>query len=313
MLEDNFYQSFELQTSNLRGRIVKLGGVLQDILGAHNYPLPIAHLVGEMLTLTSLLSSMLKYEGIFTLQAQGDGPLKMLVSDISAGKIVRACASFDSERFDRARQQIAALKTVENEHNNLAQYLGKGYMAFTVDQKNATDRYQGIVELKGASLVDCVQHYFSQSEQIGTGIRMSVGMRDGVWRAGGIMLQHLPEDNKNSQAGFGNVEEDEWRKAMIILGTCTDDELLDVQSSAEELLFKLFHEDGIVVYEKHHLEKGCRCDRDRVNSILLTMGTDDIEFMTVDGQIVMTCEFCSTSYSFDPSDIIKQLKENKTT
>lgn len=308
MSEDNFYQIFELQSSNLRGRIVKLGSVLDDILSAHDYPLPIAHLVGEMLTLTSLLSSMLKYDGIFTLQAQGDGPLKMLVSDISGGEVIRACASFDPERFERARQQISALKTVEGEHNNLAQYLGKGYMAFTVDQKNETDRYQGIVELKGASLVDCVQHYFSQSEQIGTGIRMSVGMRDGVWRAGGIMLQHLPEENKNSQAGYGNVEEDEWRKAMIMLGTSTDDELLDSSSSAEELLFKLFHEDGVIVYDKKSLKKGCRCDRDRVNSILLTMGQDDIEFMTVDGQIKMTCEFCSTSYVFDPQEVIKGMK-----
>lgn len=307
LFQDNFFQTFELESSNLRGRVVRLGSVLNDILSAHDYPLPIAHLVGEMVTLTVLLSSMLKYDGIFTLQTQGDGPLKMLVSDIIAGNIVRGCASFDAERFERARQQLSALKTIEGNNNNLAQYLGKGYMAFTVDQGNAYDRYQGIVELKGASLVDCVQHYFSQSEQIGTGIKMSIGVRDGVWRAGGIMLQHLPEDQKNTQAGIGNVQEDDWRRAMILLNTWTDDEALDKDIESESLLFKLFHEEGVVVYDKHALSKGCRCDEERVFNILKTMNEDDIRYMTVDGNITMTCEFCSTAYKFSLNEVLKTI------
>lgn len=309
MDSDNFFQTFELQSSNLRGRIVRLGSVLDDILSAHDYPLPVAHLVGEMIVLTALLSSMLKFEGIFTLQAQGDGPLKMLVSDIAPGNIIRGCASFDVERFERAEQQLAALKTTEGSNNNLAQYLGKGYMAFTVDQGNASDRYQGIVELKGASLVDCVQHYFSQSEQIGTGIKISVGMRNGKWRAGGLMLQHLPEDQKNPQAGFGNVQEDDWRRAMLLMDTCTDDEALDKDIDSEGLLYKLFHEEGVIVYDKRTLSKGCRCDEGRVFSILMTMSKEDIEYMIVDGHITMTCEFCSTQYKFEPQEITKKIKE----
>lgn len=309
MVQDNFYQSFALHESNLRGRVVRLGSVLDDILSAHDYPLPVAHLVGEMITLTVLLSSMLKYDGVFTLQTQGDGPLKMLVADMVPGNIVRGCASFDTERFDRARQQLSALKTVEGETNHLAQYLGKGYMAFTVDQGTHADRYQGIVELKGASLVDCVQHYFAQSEQIGTGIKMSVGMRDGKWRAGGIMLQHLPEDMKNPQAGIGNTKEDDWRRVMALLETYRDDEALDTNLSAQEMLYRLFHEEGVIVYTKHKIDKGCRCDAQRVHSILMTMNEEEISYMAVDGAIEMVCEFCSTAYRFDPDQVKQEIMQ----
>ena len=288
---------------------MRLGSALDDILQAHNYPLPIAHLVGEMVTLSVLLSSMLKYEGSFTLQAQGDGPLAMLVSDIAPGHVVRGCASFDAERFERARQQISALKTPEGSQNNLAQYLGKGYMAFTIDQGEKADRYQGIVELKGSSLVECVQHYFSQSEQIGTGIKMSIGKRDGKWCSGGIMLQHLPEEEKNSQMGVGNIKEDDWRRTMVLLDSCTDDEFLDHNLDANDLLFRLFHEEGVRVYDRVAVKKGCRCNEDRVKNILLSMSIDDIEYMAVDGVIEMICEFCSKRYEFKPEDMIAIIKK----
>ena len=303
MNKDNFVQTFQLESSNLRGRIVRLGQVLDDILDAHEYPLPIAHLVGETIGLAACLSSMLKYEGIFTLQAQGDGPLKMLVSDVKSDGMVRGCASFDPDRFKKSREQLDALKTTEGSQNHLAQYLGKGYIAFTVDQSGMEDRYQGIVELKGYSLVDCVQHYFKQSEQIGTGIKMSVGLRDGKWRACAIMLQHMPEDQKNPQAGFGNVNEDDWRRAMILLDTCTDDEFLSPDLDAQELLYRLFHEEGVRVYEPTQLYKGCRCDVQRVETILRSMSEDDLDYLNDNGDIKMKCEFCSTEYCFKRDDI----------
>lgn len=300
---DNYVQTFQLEESNLRGRIVRLGSVLDEILSTHQYPLPIAHLVGEMIGLTMCLSSMLKYDGIFTLQAQGDGPVKMLVSDITSEGIVRGCASYDPDRFEISRAQLSALKTPEGSANHLAQYLGKGYMAFTVDQAGAEDRYQGIVELKGYSLVECVQHYFKQSEQIGTGIKMAVGQRDGKWRAGAIMLQHMPEDEKNSRAGMANTQEDEWRRAMILLESCTDDEFLNLSLDGDELLFRLFHEEGIRVYDKKVVSKGCRCDFSRVKNILLSMSDEDLDYMMQDEKIVMTCEFCSKTYEFNQEEI----------
>ncbi len=310
MLPDNFVQTFQLESSSIRGRIVRLGSVLDDILTAHNYPLPIAHLVAENITLSIALSSMLKYQGIFTLQAQGDGPLRMLVSDITSEGVVRGCASFDEKRFQKSREQIAALKTKESSQNHLAQYLGKGYIAFTVDQGENYEPYQGIVEIKGSSMVDCVQHYFSQSEQIGTGIKMAVGQRDGKWRAGAIMLQNMPEDGNNSESGIGNIGEDDWRRAMILLDSCTEDEMLSTIIDTDELLLRLFHEEGVRVYERKDISKGCRCDKQRVENILLTMSKEDIEHMSIDKDINMTCEFCSKTYTFKEDDILKRIKNH---
>ena len=311
-IKDDFYQTFQLESSNIRGRIVRLGGVLDEILEAHDYRLPVAHLVAETITLSLSLSSMLKYEGIFTLQAQGDGPLRMLVSDVTSDGVVRACASYDEERFQTSREQISALKTTESSQNHLAQYLGKGYIAFTVDQGKHTDRYQGIVELQGSSMVDCVQHYFAQSEQIGTGIKMAVGKRGKHWRASAIMLQHMPEDEMNPEAGHGNLKEDDWRRAMILLDSCTEDEFLDPELDSDALLMRLFHEEGVRVYERHKVTKGCRCDTQRVKNILYTMSEDDIKHMSVEGTIEMTCEFCSKIYSFDEKKILSKIKKSES-
>ena len=308
MATDNFVQPFQLETSSIRGRIVRLGSVLDEILDAHDYPLPVSHLVAETITLGIALSSMLKYEGIFTLQAQGDGPLKMLVSDVTSQGIVRGCASYDAERFQKSREQISALKTKESSQNHLAQYLGKGYLAFTVDQGANTDRYQGIVDIKGASMVDCVQHYFTQSEQIGTGIKMAVGKRGDHWRAAAIMLQNMPEDGQNPESGVGNMCEDDWRRAMILLDSCTEDEFLSPELSSNELLFRLFHEEGVRVYDRKEIKKGCRCEEERVKNILMSMSEEDIKDMSVEKAIHMTCEFCSKTYSFKESDILRIIK-----
>ena len=295
--DDNVIQSFQLEASNLRGRVIRLGGVLDDILKAHDYPKPVAHLVAETSVLALLLSSMLKYEGIFTLQAQGDGPVGMVVADVTDKGDLRACATFDEERLGLAREQVEGLKSTEGSRNHLAQYLGKGYVAFTVDPKSEGERYQGIVELQGSSLVDCVQHYFSQSEQIMTGIKMAVGQRDGVWRGGGIMLQRLPEDAKDE--ALGNTHEDDWRRAMILMESTKEDEMLDPALHSNTLLMRLYHEEGIRVYEPVSVQKICRCSEERVFSTLQGMSVDDWDYMTEeDGMVKITCEFCSQKYSF---------------
>jgi len=309
-VHDNIVQTFQLESTNLRGRIVRLGGTLDDILSAHDYRKPVAHLVAENITLTVLLGSMLKYEGIFTLQAQGDGPVKMLVADVTSDHKLRGCAYFDEERLQNAREQLAALETPEGSQHHLAQLLGKGYIAFTVDHTGHDDRYQGIVELKGASLVDCVQHYFTQSEQITTGIKMAVGMRDGQWRAAGIMLQHMPEDEKND-AAMSNISEDDWRRTMILLDSCTEEELLDPALNHNMLLMRLFHEEGVRVYDPNHLMKECRCSPARVEGILMGMSEDDRVHLADDGKITMHCEFCANDYIFDLKDIARKIKEHE--
>ncbi len=308
---DNLIKPFLLEASSFRGRSVRMGSVLDDILQAHDYPKPVAHLVAETVTLALLLSAMLKYEGIFTLQAQGDGPIKMLVADVTSEGEVRACASFHEDRLETARAQLSAMKSVESSQNHLAQYLGKGYIAFTVDQPSG-ERYQGIVELRGSSLVDCVQHYFTQSEQIGTGIKMAVGLRDGEWRSAGIMLQKMPEEETvRFQSNQVNLDEDDWRRAMVFLHSCTDEELLSPELTPNELLGRLFLDEGVRVFEPRAIVKSCRCSEERVEAVLMMMSEDDVDYMDNDGEISMKCEFCSREYIFETSDVYKKLKNAK--
>jgi molecular chaperone Hsp33 len=312
--DDNVIQTFQLDVSNLRGRAVRIGSVLHDILEPHAYPAPVAHLVAETITLAVLLSSMLKYTGVFTLQARGDGPVKMLVADITSEGVVRGCASFDPERVEHARQPLAVLVDQEGSQNHLAQYLGKGYIAFTVDQgPDMKDRYQGIVELQGASLVDCVQHYFAQSEQIMTGIKMAVGKRDGFWRAGGIMLQKMPDAGGIAPAGKSDLEEDDWRRAMILMDSCSEDELLSAELHSNILLARLFHEEDVRVYKPLAVSKGCRCSKERVDSVISTLSDDDLEYMAMDDVISAKCEFCSQEYVYSLSALMKDRKNQSQT
>ncbi len=292
-MKDNFVQSFQLESSRIRGRVVRLGGGLDQILNAHtNYPDDVLHLTGETLVLCTLLSSMLKYEGIFTLQIKGDGPVSMLVADVTSDGNIRACAAFrdgESYAFDQ----------------NRAELLGSGYMAFTVDQGENMDRYQGIVELKPDSLVSSVQHYFTQSEQIATGIMISVGKVGGQWRASGLMVQQMPEETQAYNKDQSNVDEDDWRRTMILLGSVKDEEMLDPDLPSEDLLYRLFHEEGVRLYEPSALQPKCRCSPERVEAVLASMSDDDIDDMCVDGKITMTCEFCSRDYTLNPDDFKK--------
>ncbi|NCO03401.1 MAG: molecular chaperone Hsp33 [Alphaproteobacteria bacterium] len=307
----NVIRPFQLESSNLRGRIVRLDNVLDHIIVKHGYPKVVSQLLGETMTLCALLSSMLKYDGIFTLQTQGDGPIPMLVSDITSKGGVRGCATFKEERLEKIVSQLGSFSDDldESDDNHLAQLLGKGYLAFTVDQGRHAEIYQGIVELKGASLVECVQHYFVQSEQIDTGIKMAVGMRKGVWRAAGIMLQRLPEEGGNAKAS--NFDEDDWRRAMVLLESCTEDELLSPDLTGHDILLRLFHEEGVRVFAPTPMTRSCRCSNEKVENVLIMMSAEDREEMTVDGEIKMKCEFCSTDYIFDPLQIETMIKNVK--
>lgn len=312
--DDDLIKPFILESSNFRGRSVRMGKVLDDILKSHDYPKPVAHLVAEITALAILLSSMLKYEGIFTLQAQGKGPVAMLVADVTSDGKVRACASFNEERVEHARIQLSAMQSVESSQNHLAQYLGKGYIAFTVDQVGGTERYQGIVDLHGSSLVDCVLHYFTQSEQIGTGIKMAVGKRNGNWRAAGIMLQKMPDqESVRFQSNQVDLDEDDWRRCMVLLDSCTEEELLDPELTPNELLYRLFHDEKVRVFEPKPIIKECRCSEERVETVLSMMSADDLEYMEKDGQISMKCEFCSREYLYDTADVKKRFKNKNET
>lgn len=284
--DDDVIQPFQLEKSQLRGRAVRMGKVLDDILGPHDYPEPVARLVAESIMLSTLLSSMLKYEGIFTLQTKGDGPVSLLVSDMTSKGEVRGCAGFDRERVAK----------YGDETDLLPLFLGKGYLAFTVDQASRTDSYQGIVELKGKSLVECVQHYFTQSEQIGTAIRMEVGYAAGKWRGGAIMLQNMPEDPKNPNPS----QKEDWSRAVVLMESAKTQELLDPHLHSQALLFRLFHEEGVRVFKPQDVTKGCRCDSEKVQRVLATLPRDDLEYLKDSGTIKMHCEFCSRDFILDP-------------
>lgn len=306
----NIIRPFQLEVSSLRGRIVRFNTVLDDILTAHNYPEIVNQLLAETITLCSMLSSMLKYDGIFTLQTQGDGPISMIVADVTSSGEIRGCAKFDEERLKVATKQLAAFsdEVGEGSDNHLAQLLGKGYIAFTVDHGLKVERYQGIVELQGRSLVDCVQHYFSQSEQIDTGIMMAVGQRDGQWRSAGLMLQHMPEEGGEKGVRDSNLDEDDWRRSMILMQSCTEEELLSPDLNSHTILTRLFHEEGVRVFEPTQLLHTCRCSEERVENILMMMPEDERQELIVGDKIKMTCEFCSKDYTMDPVVINKKVK-----
>ena len=300
---------FEIKPLGVRGRLVRLGAAVDDILGRHAYPPAVSALLAEAVALTAMLGAMLKFEGKFILQTKTDGPVDMLVADyVSPGK-VRGYARFDAER-------LAALPA-----QTQAAVLGTGYLAMTVDQGPDMDRYQGIVPLTGEDDLTAAAHgYFEKSEQIPTRIRLAAGplMQRGSsaenWRAGAIMVQHLPREGGQSPlpshsgdapegADAPPAEHDDWVKARLLLDTVEDHELLDPQLSAEQLLYRLYHEDGVTAYAATGLQRYCSCSRESITRMLARFPAEDQADMVENGEIAVTCEFCSTTYRVSPGDL----------
>jgi molecular chaperone Hsp33 len=284
-------QPFELEVPALRGRLVRLGPLLETILARHDYPRPVAGLLGEMLALAAVLSSTLKFDGIFTLQTKGDGPVGLAVVDMTAEGELRGYADFDAAR-------LSSVGGAANGNAAARDLLGEGYIAFTVDQGPHTERYQGIVDLRGETLAECLQHYFRQSEQLKTAVKVSAGRQDGAWRAGGLLLQQLPGEAAADTA-LANDEEDGWRRAVVLMATCTERELLDPALPDHDLLYRLFHDERVRVYNPRPLTTGCRCSRARIERILRSLPREEVAEMKVDDEVIMTCQFCNVEYRFD--------------
>ena len=207
---------FQLETGHFRGRLVRVSHTLNDILSRHDYPAPVAALLGEALVLSALLAGMLKFNGTFTLQTKGDGIVPLLVADITTEGSLRGYAKVDTEKYEEA-EKSGALAGL-----NGREMLGKGYLAFTVDQGSSIERYQGIVELLGESLADAIRHYFRQSEQLQTGIAVAGGRDEGGWRGGAIMVQRLPGEGGTAPAARDEMTADDWRRSMMFLATVSD-------------------------------------------------------------------------------------------
>jgi molecular chaperone Hsp33 len=292
---DDLIQPFRIDPFALRGRLVRLGASVDRILSQHDYPEPVAAILGEAITLAIMLAGALKFDGIFTLQTKTDGPVRLIVADVSSDGAVRGYAQYDEARLAAVgAQQFGA----PGASPSVPELMGKGYIAFTVDQGEDTERYQGIVELIGAHLAECAQHYFRQSEQIQAGIKLAVARsgEGGAWRAGGLMLQRVPPEG--GYAIIADDVEDSWRRAMVLMATATPSELVDPELSPHRLLFRLFHDEGVRVFETHPVEARCRCSRERIGRILRSFPVEDIEEMRQDEVTTVTCEFCNTRYDF---------------
>ncbi|MEI6558040.1 MAG: Hsp33 family molecular chaperone HslO [Rhodospirillaceae bacterium] len=290
---------FQTERTPLRGRLVRLGPLLGGMLGRHDYPEPVARLLGETALLAAALGSILKYDGVFTLQIKGDGPVGLMVVDIvgtlaATPRVVRGYARFDHD---------AVAKMAADPHLLSMSLVGRGWLAFTVDQGPDTERYQGIVALRGRTLAECVQHYFLQSEQLATGLRVAIGHENGVWNGTALLLQRLPGDGPSAGADPGSSEEDDWRRAMVLMATLTAPELLDQDLGDQPLLWRLFHEDGIRVFEENHLIEGCRCSRDKVISVLRSLDRAELDGLRENGIVTVTCEFCTSAYRFDDREL----------
>ena len=273
----------------MRGHVVRLGPVVDQVLARHRYPEPVARVLGEALALTALLSASLKFDGIFTLQIQADGPVSLVVADYRTGGDLRAMAKF-------APEAVAAADDAE-----LSDLLGKGHLAFTVDQGDDTERYQGIVDLVGDSLAECAQSYFRRSEQIATAISLGAG-RDpaGHWRAGGMLMQQMPDERPVADGDDADAEAkvEFWREAVVLMASVGAGELIDPDLGPSELLFRLFHETGVWVHATRALSARCRCSRERVANVLRSFPAEEIVDMADDGVVTVTCEFCNDAYRF---------------
>ncbi len=299
---DNLVQPFQVETLELRGRFVRLGSTLNDIIKRHNYPYPAAKLLAEALTLTACLANAMKYEGVFTIQAMGDGPIPLLVSDITNTGAIRGYVNINEEKL---KELYGNLDKVDKDVNLAIPHLmGQGHLAFTMNSKLHKDRYQGIVELTGESLTDCVHHYFHQSEQIETVIKVAadqVKEENGklVWRSCAIMLQRLPAEEKDkfSQSELKQMEED-WNRALVFLGSSTADEMLSPTLAPSHLMYRLFNEDGVRVFEPLPIQDKCQCDKKRMENVLKSMTEEELEEAMVDGVVTVTCQFCSKTREY---------------
>ncbi|MBL8672379.1 MAG: Hsp33 family molecular chaperone HslO [Alphaproteobacteria bacterium] len=332
---DDLLQVFQLGSGPardaVRGRIVRLGPALDQAIGGHGYPAPIAGLLGEALTLAVLLGGMLKYEGVFTLQLKGSGAVRLLVADMTSAGAVRGYAQFDGALLDAAMaasdaaagdpdgtrpsgKRVAALM-----RESVPRLLGQGYLAFTVDQGVHAQRYQGIVDLRGPTLTECVHHYFAQSEQMRARLKIAVGAVQGPggvsgWRAGGIMIQRMPDADPNAAArgstaavAVGPSEDDAaWTHARALMESATDAELLDPGLASDRLLWRLFHAEEVHAHPPQPVRAQCRCSRERVRLVLLSLSPDSRDELAEDGILAVTCEFCGARYPFSTAELAAQ-------
>lgn len=309
---DDSVLPFQLDHANVRGRVARLDGVLEGVLGQHSYPPQVEALVAEMALLTALIGQTIKLRWKLSLQVQSKGAVRMIATDYYAPEAdgtparIRAYASYDEERLTDATP---------------FDQVGDGYFAIMIDQGEGTTPYQGITPLAGGSIAACAEAYFAQSEQLPTRFSLSFGRSSGPdeaehWRAGGLMLQHMPQASPFAAKGQGSgdvlratdlihgEEEENWNRVNVLLDTVEDLELIGPSVPPTDLLLRLFHEEQPRVFDAQAVRFGCTCSEDRVRQSLSIYSARDIETMTTeDGRVTADCQFCGAHYDLDPATV----------
>ena len=286
-IPDDAVTAFQIEGEPVRGRLARLGPAVDEILRAHAYPEPVANLLGEACALASLVGSNLKFDGRLIVEARGDGPVRFVVADYDTSGGLRGYCGFDAEAVEAASGGFA--------RPGARSLLGSGHFMMTVDQGPDMDRYQGVTAIEGETLALCAEQYFAQSEQTPTRVRLAVGQADGVWRAGGMLIQSVAEDDAR-----GSTTE-AWIRTQAFFETVGEDELTDAELSSQHLLFRLFHEDGVRVFGSQPLRAFCRCSQDRIETVLKSFdAAERADMVEDDGRIRVTCEYCSRTYAVEP-------------
>ncbi|NKX44963.1 Hsp33 family molecular chaperone HslO [Roseicyclus persicicus] len=308
---DDTILPFQLDRSDIRGRVARLDRTLERVLHQHDYPAPVEAMVAEAALLTALIGQTIKLRWKLSLQVRGDGPIRLIATDFyapaedGAPARIRAYASYDAARLDPAADPFTQI--------------GKGYFAILLDQGQGTTPYQGITPLAGGSLAACAEAYFAQSEQLPTRFQLSFGQsrlpgEAAAWRGGGVMLQHMPKASPlmgEGGSGEGGLmapvdllddeEGENWSRANILLDTAEAMELIGPRVAPTDLLLRLFHEEGPRVFDALPVQFGCTCSAERVRTSLSIYSARDIGHMTTDdGRVTADCQFCGAHYEFDP-------------
>lgn len=284
---DDLVAAFQIEGFPVRGRIVRLGEALHQVLTRHDYPEPVANLLGEACALAALVGSSLKFDGRLILQAQGDGPVAFVVVDYDTAGTFRGYCRFDADRVAEASQGFV--------RPGARTLLGEGIFVMTIDQGPDMERYQGMTPIEGETLALAAEQYFAQSEQVPTKVKLAVGQVDTgegpSWRAGGLLIQYVAAD-----AARGSTD-DVWDRARALFATTGEDELIDPLIAADTLLWRLFNEDGVRVFEPRALAAFCRCSPERIEVMLDSFTPEErADMVEDDGKIRVTCEYCSRTY-----------------
>lgn len=297
--EDDEVSVFQLDHQPVRGRSVNLGAALHEALtgpgGEERYSEPIARLLGEAMLIGALVTQALKFDGRLVVQCHGtnEGAVSLLMADCTTAGAIRGYVRWNADKLKEIR--------LDSRNPGASTLLGGGTFSMTIDQGPDMDQYQGLAAIQGARLSDCAEHYFQQSEQIPTEIKLAVGQVQiaggaQMWRGGGMMIQKIANDKSRSDT------QDAWDTARSLFATLSDAELLDPDLSQNKLLFRLFHEDGVRVVERHKISGDCRCSRERLENTLKSFETEALKDMSEDGATIKAnCEFCATDYIFELS------------